>query len=124
MGVVTSLSVLALQQLVDRARQLVDPARVGQFLAGKFADHFTDHSKGLPKALLDANKEAWDALKIALAGDSWWQRIKITIFVRGETQGFRALVQEYLSTIPLPTNKEDFAGSACRSYGQQNPKVC
>jgi hypothetical protein len=46
---------------------------VSEFLDNRF----TDHAGALPEALTRANKRAWDALGIALAGDGFLDQIKV-----------------------------------------------
>ena len=38
--------------------------------------HFTDHTQALPKAVAAANQRAWQAVALALAGDTLYERIK------------------------------------------------
>src|SRR5262249_45522521 len=61
---------------------------------------FIDHSARLGEALTRANAGAWRALELALAGDSWWDRIKVTL-ARREDQAFREQVGAFLRTTPL-----------------------
>ena len=39
-------------------------------------ERFTDESDALPKAVVAANERAWQALHVALAGDSYWEKFK------------------------------------------------
>jgi hypothetical protein len=39
--------------------------------------HITDHSQALPKALVNANDRAWQAVSIALAGNGLLDQIKV-----------------------------------------------
>src|ERR1035438_2006234 len=57
--------------------------------------HFTDHSKTLPKALARANDRSWQALSIALAGDGFLDKIKV-FFASGDDKGIREQVQVFL----------------------------
>lgn len=56
---------------------------------------FTDHSQKLPKALAKANDRAWQALSIALAGDTFLDKIKV-FFASGDDKGIREQVRFFL----------------------------
>src|ERR1051325_3772509 len=56
---------------------------------------FTDHSQKLPKALARANDRAWQALSIALAGDTFLDKIKV-FFASGDDKGIREQVRLFL----------------------------
>jgi formylglycine-generating enzyme required for sulfatase activity len=56
---------------------------------------FTDHSSTLPKALTNANNRAWQSLSIALAGDSFLDKINV-FFASGDYKGMREQVQHFL----------------------------
>ena len=43
---------------------------------GWLKKHFTDHSRALPKAIAAANDRAWQAVGLALAGDSLFEKIR------------------------------------------------
>ena len=43
---------------------------------GWLKKHFTDHSRALPKAIAKANDRAWQAVGLALAGDSLFEKIR------------------------------------------------
>ena len=56
---------------------------------------FADHSKTLPNALVKANDRAWQALSIALAGDTFLDKIKV-FFASGDDKGIREQVRLFL----------------------------
>ena len=56
----------------------------------------TDHSQALPKALARANDRAWVAVGLALAGDSWFDRIK-DVFRDGDMKGVRDQIKTFLA---------------------------
>lgn len=62
-------------------------------------NRLTDHSKALPKALSKANDRAWEAVGLALAGDSWLGRIK-DIFIDGDIKGIRDQIMGFLRQTP------------------------
>jgi serine/threonine protein kinase/HEAT repeat protein len=67
--------------------------------AGFLTRHLTDHSRGLLRALKKANDNAWRALEIALAGDSFLDRCKATL-AGGDYRGFRDQVRAFLGGLP------------------------
>src|SRR5205085_201954 len=60
-------------------------------------NRFSDQSQRLVRALQHANKRAWDALEISLAGESFWRR-----FDAAEDKAFRQQVRAFLDAMPLP----------------------
>jgi hypothetical protein len=77
---------------------------------------FTDHSENLSNALDRATANAWRALETALAGDSWWDKIKTTL-ARKEDQSFREQVGAFLRITPLanlPEHPPEFRQQALR----------
>src|SRR6516165_3982170 len=56
---------------------------------------FTDRSQKLPKALARANDRAWQALSIALAGETFLDKIKV-FFASGDDKGIREQVRLFL----------------------------
>jgi len=58
--------------------------------------HYTDHSQTLPKALARANDRAWQALSIALAGDTLLEQISRFFFASGDDKGIREQVRLFL----------------------------
>lgn len=103
MAIVQQLSALAVRQLLGGLCQAVGleagPAAV-ETVVGLLVHRFTDHSQRLLLALQRSNEHAWRSLEIALAGDSWWQRIKGTL-ARREDQAFRDQVSAFLNATPL-----------------------
>src|SRR5262249_61615556 len=97
MAVLQQLSTLALKHVVDgacKAFGFVAGASLGEAVTGFFGQRFADHSQRLTDALTKANDNAWKALEIALAGESWWDKVKVTLS-RGDEQGFRKQVQAF-----------------------------
>src|SRR4051812_34870715 len=60
-------------------------------------NRLSDQSQRLVRALQRANKRAWDALEISLAGESFWRRFDAT-----EDKAFRQQVRAFLDAVPLP----------------------
>jgi serine/threonine protein kinase len=117
MGIVQCLAVAALKPLLGG---LLERAGLGGEVAGKVADlatdpavtiiesaigrlqhHLTDQSQKLTKALLAANERAWQALEIALAGESFWSRCRVA-FSSGDNKAFREQVRTFLDGVSLP----------------------
>ena len=95
MGIVRSLSVLALRQVAHGATHaagLVGVEAVARFLG----QHFTDHSQRLVVALRGANERAWQALEVALAGESLWGKLD-----DADDRAFRQQVRAFLDAAPL-----------------------
>jgi hypothetical protein len=103
MVIVQHLSALAVRQLLGGICQAAGletgPAAV-EMVVGLLINRFTDHSQRLLVALQRANERAWRALEIALVGDSWWDRIKVSL-ARREDQAFREQVSAFLQATPL-----------------------
>jgi hypothetical protein len=91
MGISQSLSDLALQQLMG------EDAGV---LLGWVRDRFTDQGQRVLDALHNANKRAWQTLEVALAGNSWWDKVKRLLAPR-EDQAFAREIQSFLDASPL-----------------------
>lgn len=113
MGIALDLSSLALGPVVEGACQVVG-AKMGEGMAAGVLNllvkRFTDQSTRLTRALDKANDRAWKALEIALAGDSFWERCKVTL-ARGEDRAFRAQVRDLLDALPLdslPGGRDEF----------------
>ncbi len=119
MAVVQHLSALALRQLLEgacKAAGFEAGAGAIEAVVGTLARRFTDHSQRLTRALLRANERAWRALELALAGDSWWDRVKVAL-ARREDQAFREEVTAFLSATPLaglPSHGPEFRQLALR----------
>ena len=127
MAILQRLSTLALRQVVDGACKVFGfaaGASVGDAVAGFLGQRFVDHGQNLTKALDRANERAWKALELALAGDSWWDRVKQTLS-RGDEQGFRQQVQAFLDTTPLaglPGHGSEFRQQALRELREARKK--
>src|SRR5437016_5940249 len=91
MSVARHLAGLALRPLVGSQVE-----QAAQFLK----DHRSDHSRKLPAALGRANERAWRAVEVALAGDSWWQRLQ-GMLGRGEDRAVAQQLRSFLDTQPL-----------------------
>jgi hypothetical protein len=103
MSIVQHLSALAVRQLLGgicRTAGLETGAVAVETVVGLLVNRFTDHSQRLLAALQRANERAWRALEIALAGDSWWDRVKVSL-ARREDQAFRVQVSAFLQATPL-----------------------
>src|SRR5437763_848628 len=103
MPMLQQLSTLALKPLLDGACQALGLAGGGaatERVVAFLTERFTDHSQRLNQALSQASDRAWQALELALAGDSWWDRIKVGM-ARREDQQFREQVRAFLDATPL-----------------------
>jgi hypothetical protein len=119
MVIVQQLSALAARQLLGGICQAAGietgPSAV-ETVVGLLINRFTDHSQRLVLALQRANERAWRALEIALAGDSWWDRIKVSL-ARREDQAFREQVTAFLHATPLaglPSHGAEFRQQCLR----------
>src|SRR5436190_24166340 len=95
MGMVQSLSMIALRQVAvgaSHAAGLVGVDAVARFLG----DHFSNNSQRLSRALKDANGRAWNALEVALAGESLWQKLD-----NADDRAFRTQLRVFLDSAPL-----------------------
>jgi hypothetical protein len=72
----------------------------GEKVLGMLTDHFSDQSQRLAEALRQSNERAWKAFELALAGDSWWDRLKGAM-ARGEDKTLAAQVRSFLDAHPL-----------------------
>lgn len=119
MSTLQDLSVFALRSLFEGFCSSIGfPA--GQAAADAainfLGSRFIDHSGKLTEALGRATDSAWRALELALAGDSWWDRIKATL-ARREDQVFREQVGAFLRMTPLanlPSHPPEFRAEALR----------
>src|SRR6266498_1771995 len=94
MGIVQSLSTLALRPILDGACQALGVAAsavAADRIVGKLSEQFTDHSQRLSLALGKANDHAWKTLEIALAGESLWSCLD-----RAEHKALRRQIREFL----------------------------
>src|SRR5262249_36109634 len=82
-------------------------AAAGDAVVRFLGDRFSDHSARLTTALQTANAHAWRSLEVALAGESWWDRVKSALG-RREDQAFREQVQAFLRAAPLPGHDAGF----------------
>lgn len=89
---------LLLQLSAVALRQVVGVGADGALQA--LADRFGDRSGRLIQALLAANRQAWKAIEIALAGTSWWERCKLAV-ASGEEHAFRSQIRAFLDAAPL-----------------------
>jgi hypothetical protein len=84
-----AIGIVAGEEAAEQAAKIAGP------VIQVVEQHFTDHSQTLPKALARANDRAWQALSIALAGDSFLDKIK-AFFASGDDQGIREQVRHFL----------------------------
>lgn len=98
MGIVQNLSVLALRGTVEGALQATGLVgeRTVENITRFLAQHFTDHSQSLSKAMQRASDKAWKALEIALAGETLWN-----LFDSADQKAFRRQVRTFLESTPL-----------------------
>jgi hypothetical protein len=95
MGLFRSLSLIALRQVTAGAAQAAGLAGA-EGVAGFLTDRFTDHSQRLVIALRSANERAWQALEVALAGESLWNKLD-----DADDKAFRQQVRVFLDATPL-----------------------
>jgi serine/threonine protein kinase len=79
MGILITLSGVALRQVIDGACGFVGVSDVGEPVVKFLTERFTDHSQRLTKALQNANERAWKAIEVALGGESLLERCKRTL---------------------------------------------
>ncbi len=116
MSIPQNLSLLALRAVFDGACKSVGVDAGADAAVNFLTSRFTDHSQRLGTALQKANASAWRALELALAGDSWWDRVKGAL-ARREDQAFREQVSAFLQTTPLanlPSHGPEFRQQALR----------
>jgi hypothetical protein len=119
MAIVQQLSVVAVRSLFEGFCRSIgfEAGAAASDAAVKFlSSRFTDHSGRLGEALQRATGNAWRALELALAGDSWWDKVKVTL-ARKEDQAFREQVGAFLRTTPLaglPSHPPEFRQQALR----------
>lgn len=85
------------------------PARIGGKLVGHLIQRFRDSSHDLPNALQRSSDRAWRSLEIALAGESWWSRLRD----RGDEKAFREQVRLFLNASPLPNLQDENFRAQC-----------
>jgi uracil-DNA glycosylase len=102
MSVALQLSSFALQTLIQGACKTIgiDPGdEAVEGVVKVLTSRFVDHSQRLTKALHESNERAWQALELALAGDSWWDRCKV-VLAKPEDKSFREQVRAFLDVTP------------------------
>jgi TPR repeat protein/serine/threonine protein kinase len=85
------------------------PAAIGGQVVGYLMNRFRDSSQDLPNALKRASDRAWRSLEIALAGESWWSRLRD----RGDEKAFRDQVRQFLDASPLPALQDESFRNLC-----------
>ncbi len=99
MEILDQLSVLAIEQILPSAAEAVGgkgAGAVARFLFG----HFTEHQQRWQRALHKAQKQAWQALELALAGNGWWERCQ-RLVASADARSFRQQIQTFLDSQPL-----------------------
>jgi serine/threonine protein kinase len=91
MKIVQHLCCIAAHQIVGEG---------GQHLLGMLSDQLSEHSQRLTQALRHANDHAWHTLELALAGDSWWDRVK-GVLARSEDRELAHQVRRFLANNDL-----------------------
>ena len=119
MAIAVRLAAIALREVAGSAGEAIG-YKVGGMAIGAAVDfliqRFTDQSHRLSDALELANGRAWQAVEIALAGDSFWDRCKVAL-TRGEDQAFRRQVRAFLDITPLaglPSHGPEFRQQCLR----------
>ncbi len=111
MGMVQSLSVLALRQVAigaSRALGVIGVDAAVDFLNSRFSDN----SRLLTQALQSATTRAWHALEISLAGESLWNKLN-----DADDRAFRQQLRAFLDNAPLedlPARDADFRNHCLR----------
>lgn len=110
------VSLTAVRYVVSSACKSADVGQ-GDYLAeqaaravGVLHRYFVDPSGRLTKAISLANERSWQAIEIALAGDSFWERCKAT-FTSAEDRNLSTQVRDFLDKVPLnelPGNRAEF----------------
>src|SRR6476659_6949214 len=97
MSVFLQLSSVALKGVAEAAGDggLGAVAQVAATVGGALRQRFADNSKRLTRALERSSDRAWRAAELALAGSSWWDRIKLTM-ASAQERAFREQVQAFL----------------------------
>ncbi|MCI0463907.1 MAG: protein kinase [Gemmataceae bacterium] len=123
MPILLNLSSLALKQVLEGA------CRAAGFIAGErtfdsvsqfLTQRFLDHSQRLPQALQRANDNAWKALEVALAGESFWSWLD-----KADQKAFRQQVRAFLDTTPLaglPSHGPEFRTFCLRELREARKK--
>src|SRR6516165_7792352 len=118
MRITQNLCVLTLKGFVGGALQALDcESGFGavEGVVGFLGQRFTDHSQALTRALHQSNAQAWKALEIALAGDSFWDRCKM-VFSTKDDKAFREQLRPFLDACPMAelSGKAQFRQDALR----------
>src|SRR3979490_976087 len=119
MAILQRVSLLAAQSLIDGAARALGVEAAGSAsnaVADFLVARFTDHSLKLTAALARANDCAWRAVEIALAGESWWQRVKNTA-ARGDDRALADQIRHFLDVAPLaglPSHGDEFRAQCLR----------
>jgi hypothetical protein len=103
MAILQDLSALALRQVVGGLCQTAGVeagAAAAEAVCRHLGERFTDHSQRLSTALHKASDAAWRALEVALAGNSWWDRVKSAV-ARAEDRALGDQVAAFLQATPL-----------------------
>src|SRR5438046_1831970 len=112
MAIVRFLSSLTLRTVLDGVCESagLNPDKAGpEFVAFALTARFRDHSHRLAEALRKSVERGWSAVEVALAGDSWWQRVKGVLGQREDqvlAQQIRAFVEA--SELPELAGKTNF----------------
>src|SRR4051794_20822700 len=103
MNIAQNLCALALKGVVGGACKVAGvEAGMGaaEGVAGFLTQRFVDHSQALTRALQKATEQAWKAVEVALAGDSFWDKCKL-VFTSADDKSFREQVRPFLDACPL-----------------------
>src|SRR4051812_16849341 len=104
MSIFLRLSTLALRGLIPGAVEAAGFEKSAEHLDKVIVflgDRFRDQSQRLELALRTSNDRAWNALEVALAGDTLWKRLS-AVFTRAEDRAFAEQVKLFLDATPLP----------------------
>jgi hypothetical protein len=102
MSVVQHPAVLALRPVVSGACQALGiPAgeEAVNRVVGFLSERFTDHSLKLTQALETAQRRSWQALELALGGDSWLDQAK-ALLSRGDEKALARQLEAFLAVAP------------------------
>jgi hypothetical protein len=120
MAIFQQLSAVAARCLVDGFCKSIgfEPGVMAAEAAINFlGERFTDHSERLGEAMRRAHANAWRALEVALAGDSWWDRVKLSLARREDTH-FREQVAAFLRAAPLTGLPGDVPEFRRKAFGE------
>ncbi len=98
MSILHNLCLLAARQLLPGACSALG-IPLGESaidaVAGFLAQRFSDHSQRLSAALHASTRRAWEALEVALAGESFWNWLD-----RAEDRALRQQIRAFLDALP------------------------